>query len=199
MLANYTLKSGEKISIFMWSDFFDEEAYRGTAEVFTYNEKGQRNDKEFSTLLYKDDGGLYIIWKGEKIYLNKFDYLPYETLMAKIAEGKRMNDRWFVSDDEILATFMKESEKVMVFASMPVYEIVTPFGFALCGNKELEVPCRLSTVQYPKTRWGYKITLEPITEELRNICAKEHYYFSDFCSMLKSDIFALANENMDIA
>ena len=197
MFTKYTLKNGEKIEVFMWSDFLENHDYRGVAEVWQY-ENGQRSNNPVESPVAVDDHGIYIIWNSEKVYLNDFDFMPYEELMAKIKEGKEKDDRWFVSDDDILATFMKESEKVIVFASMPVYEVVTPFGFALCGDKEIEVPCRLSTEQYPKERWGYKITLEPL-ESMKKVCAKQNYSFSDFCSMLKSDIFALCDEDMNIA
>lgn len=197
MYTKYTLHDGQKIEVFMWSDFFENETYRSFAEVWRYV-NGKRTVKPVKRPVAVDDHGIYIVWNSEKIYLNDFDFMPYEQLMAKIKEGKEKNDRWLVSDDDILATFMKESEKVMVFASMPVYNIITPFGFALCGDKEMDIPCRLSTAQYPKERWGYKITLEPL-EDLRKVCAKQNYYFSDFCSLLKADIFALADENLNIA
>lgn len=200
MQATYTLSSGKKISIFLWDDFLENETWRGYAEVRAQKKNGQFGDKEVKKTLQMDpERGLYIVWDKEPVYLNEFDYMSYEELMEKIRESKRTGDRWLVRDDDILATFMMESEKVMVWAPMPVYSMRTPFGFSLCGDEELEIPCELSTERYAKKDWHYKITLKAVNEELQAICAKHDYYFSDFCSMLKSDIFALADEELNLA
>lgn len=197
MNAHYTVGS-DVISVFMWEDFLDNEDWRKTAHVRVI-ENGHYSDKEVSKKIYKDEGGIYIFWNRKKVYLNDFNYLPYNDLIAKVQEGIDMNDRWHVWDDEIWATFMKEFEKVSIVSDMPMYDVLIPqMGIGMVGDKTVPVICKLDEGQYPRNRMGYKLTLACKDDSLRGIVASQSYYFSDFCDMLKSGIFKLVPEDFVI-
>ena len=197
MNTYYTVGS-DVISVFMWEDFLDNEDYRKVAHVRVVKD-GYLSDKEIRKTLFKDEEGLYIFWNRKKVYLNNFDYLPYEKLIEKVEKGIELNDRWYVWDDEIWATFMKEFEKVSIISDMPMYEALIPqMGIGMVGDKTVPVVCRLDEKQYPRNRMSYKLTLACKDDSLRGIVASQSYYFSDFCSMLKSGIFKLVPEDFVI-
>lgn len=198
MIAKYTLSDGSRISVFLWSDFLEGEIWRGTCEVATINKKGQRSDHEVEKKLYTDDHGIYFMWRlagskvKEKVYLMDFDYLPYAALIHKLNQGIAKKDSWYVFNDDILATFLKESDKVAIKADLPVIEMIVPMmGIGLTGDKKVTVLCKLSEKQYTKDRWGYKITLVPDNED--PMIPPKHMYFSDFCSFLRKGIYALVD------
>lgn len=188
MHTQYTLPDGSKISSFLWDDIQQNETIRGFAEISRIKPGGWRGMENIKKTLLKDDHGVYINWrisngKVVKVYLNDFDYMDYPTLVEKVQECIDKKDRYIVSDDDILATFMRCTDDVSIEAKLPVADWVTPFGFALCGDKEAKAVCHLSEKEYPKHSWSYKITMEPDTSKL-GVYSKS-MYFSDFCSMLK--------------
>lgn len=190
MNTYYTLENGTRLEVFMWGDFFDNDIWRGSADVTPlYDNKiyGGHRGKECKKKLFKDEKGVYIVWDKQKIYLNDFDYEPVEVMSARIAECVEKKDRWLVSDDEILATFMKDTDNVGLIIDMPVYDIIcAPLGFGITGDNEQTVLCVPTERQYEKHRWEFKFTAECEREDLRAYIPSRHFYFCDFCSFLKS-------------
>ena len=201
MNAVYTLKSGNRVSAYFWSDFFKGDFRRGMVDVtpierdsFTYA------GKEKSAKIFEDYKGHYFVWEGQKVYLNDFEALDVTTLSAKIKKGIENKDRWFVREDEILATFQKYSDDVVVLAEMPVFDMIIPFmGIGLTGDKTKKVACVLDDKQYEKHEWGYKIRLVPNDFKDKATVAAENYYFSDFCDMLKSGLFEVVDKSAYIS
>lgn len=189
MNTYYTLKNGTRLEVFMWDDFFENDICRGFAEVtplFDGKIYGGKRGKECKKKLFKDDKGIYIVWDNQKIYLNDFDYDPVSVMAKRIAEGVEKNDRWLVSDDEILATFMKDTDNVGIVMDMPAYDMVcASLGFGIVGENEQTVLCVPTEKQYEKGYWHYKFTVECECEALRQYIPCQHFYFSDFCSSLK--------------
>lgn len=182
----YTLKSGNKISVFMWEDFLENDTVREFAEVRSVSD-GVWSNKEKRTKLFKDEKGVYIVWESQKVYLNNFDYTSYTDLMKKVEQGVQTQDRWAVREHEIWATFMKESEKVYVVCEMPTFDIIIPsLGFGTTSDNYVEVLCVLSEKRYTKKQWSYKISLTCENEMLRDYVPNHDFYFSDFVSMLMS-------------
>lgn len=201
MTAKYTLPSGNKISIYMWSDFLDNKDWRGQAEVQSLlpNGKYPKNSKEVKKPLHKDpERGLYIEWfdkgsgKVEKVYLNEYDHIPYKELVKKLDEGIEKNDRWIVMDDDILATFLKESDSVSIIATLPRVDF-SFLGIGIISDKKEEVFCHLTEGNYEKSQWHYKVTLTPdvVPQEL---VPSRSYYFTDLCSLLKKGVFRLIDK-----
>lgn len=186
MYAKYTLPDGTRFRSFLWDDIQDNEVLRGYAEINRMRPNGSVNPIEIRKKLQKDDKGVYIVWrtgngKTQKVYLNEFDYMPYDTLVDEVQRAIDVQNRYLVEDDDILATFMRCSDEVIIQADMPKQDLMLPFGLSSSGD-EISVPCHLSESQYPKKMWSYKITLEP---NVAGVAYSSSYYFSDFCSMLK--------------
>lgn len=183
----YTLKSGKKISVFLWDDLLEGETFRGTADVRAIKEDGYYSSKECKKKLFKDDTGVYIVWDSQKVYINSYDYMSADTLVSKLAEGVEKEDRWFVRDEEIWATLMHESDKIGILCELPMYDMLIPsMGIGMTSDKYVEVLCVFSEHRYKKDKWSYKVTLVPENEKLQEYVASRHFYFSDFCSMLQS-------------
>lgn len=201
MQAKYTLSSGARISIYFWSDYAENKDYRKFSEVRSISPDGKLSKREVKKPLHIDPNrGLYIEWldktskKTEKVYLNEFDHIPYKQLVKKLEEGVAAHDRWIVMEDDILATFMKESDKVCILADLPKVEMVIPFmGICTLGDDTQKVICHLSEERYKKSQWHYKVTLRPDDAFLPYV-PSESYYFSDLCSMLRSGIYKLVDE-----
>ena len=187
MNAYYTLNNGCRLETFLWNDILKDDTFRETIEVTPiYGKKRGRTCKK---KMFKDKRGVYIIWNKNKVYLNEYDFLTAEKLIAKIEKGKALNDRWYVSDDEILATFLKETNKIGIVIDMPAYDMVCPqLGIGFVGNKEYSVLCIPTEKQYSKPDWAYKFTLECECEDLRRYIPSRHFYFSDFCSFVKQGL-----------
>ena len=189
MNTYYTLKNGTCLEVFMWDDFFENDTWRGYAEVtqlFDNKIYGGKRGKECKKKLFKDDNGIYIVWDSQKVYLNDFDYDTVEVMVKRIAECVEKNDRWLVSDDEILATFIKDTDNVGIVMDMPAYDMIcASLGFGIVGDNEQTVLCIPTERQYAKKDWHYKFTAECECESLRQVISSRHFYFSDFCSSLK--------------
>ena len=199
MNTYYTLNNGTRLEVFMWDDFFDNDTWRGFAEVtqlFDGKIYGGNRGKECKKKLFKDDKGIYIVWDSQKVYLNDFDYQPVSVMAKLVAECVEKNDRWLVSDDEILATFLRDTENVGVVIDLPAYDMVcASLGFGIVGDNEQTVLCVPTERQYSKKNWHYKVTMECDLEPLRQYIPSRHFYFSDFCSLLKSGNAKLVERN----
>lgn len=199
MNTYYTLNNGTRLEVFMWDDFFDNDTWRGFAEVtqlFDGKIYGGNRGKECKKKLFKDDKGIYIVWDSQKVYLNDFDYQPVSVMAKLVAECVEKNDRWLVSDDEILATFLKDTDNVGVVIDLPAYDMVCgSLGFGIVGDNEQTVLCVPTERQYSKKNWHYKVTMECDLEPLRQYIPSRHFYFSDFCSFLKSGHAKLVERN----
>ena len=185
METRYTLSNGEQICCFFWPEFFENDAWRGSVSVTP-----AKNYKESTTVqvpIACDDGGIYFIYHDEKIYLNNFDYEPVEVMAKRIQAGVDARDKWLVWDDEIWATFIKDSENLAFVIDMPTYDMVMQqFGIGITGDDEVTVLCVPTEKVYTKDRWHYKITVECDNEQLRHFVSSRNFYFSDFCSLLKA-------------
>ncbi len=198
MNTYYSLGNGKRLEIFMWDDFFENDIWRGTADVVILDGPiyGGERSKEFKKTLFKDENGIYILWDDDKIYLNDFDYDSVEVMASRLAECVEKNDRWLVSDDEIIATLIKDTENVGLVADMPVFDMVAAsLGFGFLGEHEQTVLCVPTERQYSKHSWKYKFTLECECESLRKYIPSRHVYASDFCDMLKEGHAKLVVKN----
>lgn len=194
MNAYFTLKDNTKLSIFIWEDFLENQNCRGFTDVCLVDADGHFGE-EFETPVYKDEQGVYIIYDGERVYLNNYDYMPYEKLIEKINECIEKKDPWLCYDDDILATFIKESEKVGIVGDMRVFDFIIPaLGIGTTSDKEMEVLAIPTEKYYKKYQWHYKFTMEPEDESLKGIVPSQDIYFSDFCSALKRGIYRLVDK-----
>ena len=185
MTAYYTTKNGVRLFVFMWTDFFKNETWREVAEVVPI-ENGKYGDT-YKKELFVDERGIHIFWDGEPIYLNEFEYNTVAEMAQRLEECVAKDDRWLVFDDEILATFLKDTENVGLIIDLPQYDMVIPaMGIGLVGDNTQRVLCIPTEQRYRKQDWHYKFTAECECEDLRRIIPSRHFYFSDFCSFLKT-------------
>jgi hypothetical protein len=198
MNTYYNTANGTRLEVFMWGEFFDNNDWRKTADVTPiYN--GKRG-KECKKNLHKDEHGLYIMWDKQKIYLNDFHYDSASVMARKIEECVEKKDRWLVSDDEITATFMKDTKNIGLIIDMPVYDMVMKnLGFGIVGDNECTTLCIPTEKQYNKNQWYYKFTAECDCVKLREIIPSRNFYMSDFCSLLKSGHVKMVDKNEYIA
>ena len=164
MRATYTLNDGyTKLEIYLYQDILSGNNIRQFIDF--ENQKGETVEKE----IYKDHYGLYIIYNDQRIYLNDYEYLSAEKLIEFI-ESKRV----YVYDDTILATLLKESDKLLVY-----YPVIYTAGY----NIDKLIPCEFTeTNVYKRHEWGSKITISPIDEDHQR---HKTVYFSDFCKNIR--------------
>ena len=188
MEAIYNLKNGKRIAAYMWQEFLEGKFYRGETTVREIDKNSFRVIGDSKTVKVKEDeNGGFFIWDGEKIYLKDFYADEVDVMAARIQECVEKKDRWLVSEDEILATFLKHSEDVVLLCDMPIYDTYfSQWGIATVGDKSSTMACVLDERDYKKSEWGYKITVTPHDFVDKAFAPSEKYYFSDFCSMLVS-------------
>ena len=116
-------------------------------------------------------------------------------MVERLKDAVAKKNRWLVSEHSLLATFLKETEKIGVIMDVEPFDTVVPgLGFGIkSGNKR--VPMLMVPVEhdYKKAEWHYKIEFTPAKEENRSIVGYESFYFWDFCSMLCSGHARLVN------
>ena len=190
MYATYTAPNGTTLTGYLYSDLMEGKEFRDEFIIEKIN--GNRINHQISKKLYKDDKlGLFFKWhdkdkpyrnNGYNIYLNDFNYTSASELLDKLVK----DDECYVSEDEILASFIKESDNFRFILDMPVMEIILPsMGLYLNSGDYEKTICKLSEYKYPKSKWGYKISLVPVSEDEIKIGSRT-FYFSDFVSMIKT-------------
>jgi len=196
MNVMYTLKNNKKIGAYLWSSFLQNKNWRKWIDVWNIDDKGFKTGKEFELPVHDDENGVFIIYEGEKIYLNDYDYLSYSEVVTKVNECVEKKDTWLIYDDDILATFIKETDKIGIVGEAHVFDIIVPtLGFGITSDKTIECLMIPTENRYKKHDWHYKITLESNDETLRNYVASRNIYFRDFCSMLKSGFYRLVDKD----
>ena len=73
MTANYTMKNGEVLKIFLYSDMLDAKDHLMRTNA-TYQKKGSKRENHLNILFDKERGKKYFIYKNEKKYFDDFDY-----------------------------------------------------------------------------------------------------------------------------
>ena len=148
MYATYTLKDGRKVSL-----YYNVRILRVSKTINILFE-----ERKFEKKLYYENNDFFFFINGEKIFLSKYDYYSIEELKNRISQKLR------VTQDEMQATFMKETEKVKWFHKGIIYVL------------------NLESKEHPKEKWSYKI---PLTTQ-RNYWGKYDrvYYTSDLHSLI---------------
>lgn len=200
MNGKYTLKDGSRISVYLWPDFLEGDDWRGSAEVHRLDKDGHYSGEMVYSTLHKDDNGLFINWNGENVYMNEFYHIPYSELVTKLNECVEKKDRWLVDDDDILATFMKETDKVGIVGEFSVFDTLIPcMGIGMTSDKTATVMMVPVEKRHKKSEWRYKVDLEVANKELLCLIASESVYWDDFCSFLKSGIYRLVDKDKYMA
>ena len=171
MNAKYLI-DGKIVTMFLFSDMMGGKPLRDMSSVTT------EDGVDHEVPLGNDENGMYFTFEDHKVYLNDFEHMSYEDLIDKIEEGKKKDDRWLVRDDDVLATFLKETDKVLVKTKLPAFDIVIPeIGVGLTSNNYCEVLTVPTEKRYKKKDWEYKITLEYEDKNLRTQIASQTYYY----------------------
>lgn len=186
MYAKYKMKTGEIVTCFLWEDMLDSDKhFLRTNETYTVNNKEEHLDILFDENTHKK----YFIYKGEKKYFDDFEYPHYEDLLKDIKS---------YPDNEILACFLKESEKICIVNKTNKVDTILPFvGLSMCdGEKTVNtIMIPKEDGKYKKSNWHYKIEFTNIFETMNNFCSSCTYYFSDFCDLLKSGVIKLEEKD----
>lgn len=196
MTTYYNLSGGGKISVFFWDDYYTgKHLFHTETPLNEYDADGQV--KQALCVKYPEvrvredeDGVKYVMWGGERIDLEDWHYHNLSVLIDEIQWCVDHDDHWFVSEDIILASLMKQSDKFGVQMKAEKFGIIIPMmGIALSSGETTEewityIP-KLETMRQVED-WHYKIKLWPQQKEDRLKYCSEDFYFSDFSSMLKS-------------
>lgn len=205
MTTYYRLNNGKKISLFYHSDEYilGGRIYHDIAEVVEYDEDdnlikvksikypGELVPKTNETKVYQNaDGVPYILWKGERINLENYEHYDIPTLVRKLEKAVELKDRWYVSQDMILATLMKHPNEWGVILPPRYCNFRIPgTSIGITGNADEDNPIPFVPVEVEmrkKEHWFYKIHFEVQDPDMRQYTASEDFYFSDFVSMLVS-------------
>lgn len=180
MRANYNV-NGKIITAYVWNDMlFDNWFMRKNIEIYK-NKSGGTIKKN----LHKDEIGVFFYWDNEKVYIQNFEYMSAENLIEYV-EKSRENGDW-VQEDIILATLLRESDKLNVVYPLPKVDMVVPFlGISICGTKTQETVCKFTEERYKKDQWHYKVSLAPVEESMNMSVVSRHPYFSDLCSEIRN-------------
>ena len=184
MEAMYTLKSGVKLTTFLWADLSRKETWREVIEVQRI--KNNKRCKACKKKIFKDSHDIYFVWDGQKVYINDYDYMPVTELVKFIEDAREK--KWVpYFEDKLFATIVRDTENVGIIFDMPVYEAIMPqLGIAFTGDKEVKTLCIPSEKHYKKSSWGYKFSLEAANDDYRGKIASRDFYFSDFTSLIMS-------------
>lgn len=205
MTTYYNLANGGKVSIFFWDDYYTNKGlFHIETSLNEYDAQGQikkalcvKYPKDGLVALTHEvrvredeDGVKYIMWGGERINLEDWHYHNLSVLIDEIQWCVDHKDRWFVMEDIILASLMKQSDKFGVQIQAEKFSAIIPeMGIALSSGETTEEWITYIPKLEPLRKvedWHYKIKLQPQKKEDRYKYRSEDYYFSDFCSMLKS-------------
>ena len=182
MTANYTMKNGEILRIFLYSDMLDANDHLMRTNA-TYQKKGSKRENHLNIFFDEESGKKYFIYKNEKKYFDDFDYIPYHQLVRELNDEKSSA---YISSDDILATFIKEPRSICAVADIGL-EIDGEDGF-----DTIVVPSsyKKEDIQW----WRHKIKFVPYYEEFKDYSPYLSYYFTDFCSLLRSGVIKLVEK-----
>lgn len=170
----YTLKSGEKLNC--WHNDL------GWLTVMEDN----RKDKEVLEFDRRSNDPT-VDYHGEIIHVDDFDYMPLNEAIKFVNKAKETGDRWLVKESDLLATIMKEADKVGFIMEVEAFDTIIPgLGIGLKGSRDNMIECLMVPFEgnWKKDDWHYKIELRPELDEVFSITGRETYYFSDFCSLM---------------
>lgn len=192
MRANYTMKNGDIVKIFLYNDMLDSQnAFLRTNATYQIN--NEKKEKHLDIFFDEKLKKKYFQLKGERKYFDDFDYIPYEELVSQIKSG---NINAWLEYDKILATFLREPEKICVLLDTDIPDTILPnFGISMCGNNRIRtIMVPYLEGRYKMSDWHYKISFTSVFEPLRNISTYSTYYFPDFSSLIRDGHIELVNK-----
>lgn len=196
MNLKYTLSSGTTIEMENYDikGMFNNDYNRPTITVNNIFKK--KRGKKVNKKILTDCYGQHIIWNNEKVYLKLFNGYTTEELIKMVNICVKKEDPWILFNDDIYAAFIANNESLGFLVDMPMFETLIPqMGIGIVGSKTTKVLCQLSEKQYKKDQWSYKVTMEPVEEKYRGVVPDKHFYFDDFCSLMKKGQIEIVNKN----
>lgn len=192
MNATYILSNGEKLELYLWSDFLEGDNWRNVVEV---RKVGEDYSEEKKKKTFVDDTGrIYFLWNKEKVYLDNYIALSVNELISNIKDPNESDG--YVFDWTVTATFLKHWDEIGVIIKMQPYDMVVPYLGIACKTSNtdyMNVLCVPFEDRYKKKDCNYKVSFKPYTEDYRKIFGTETFYMSDFTSLLKSGHCELVN------
>ncbi len=196
MYAKYKLKNGKLLSVYLTEDILNNNLLRTSTGAYELDENGFRSDSNEIEIYLKIDKSrnLFFEYEGEKIYFKDYEYMTTDQLIEYIDS---CDEKWKIFDDDVLATFLKDTDNVGLICELNEYDgfalFVLGIGMTSSNGNKRETLCIPTEKRYEKANWGYKITIEAADENLRSFYAGETYYFSDFVSSIKRGNIKLVN------
>ena len=199
MYAKYKLSNGEILCVYLTENILNNENYSASTVAYALTKEGFRDDTNEIKLYVKKNrnGELFFEYKNEKILFKNFDYMTIDQLIENLSLDE---SKYRINNDDILATFLKDTDNIGLICELAEYDTFFAFVFGIRmtdqqHGEKIECLCIPTEKEYKKDEWKYKITIEAEDEELRNYCAEETYYFSDFVSHIIRGNIKLVNRN----
>ena len=178
MKRRYTLENGE--TLHAW--------YNDLGYFTVYKDETGAEEECTLEFNFRDEDPT-VTYNGEVVHVNNFAYMPFEELLAQVNHGIEIGDRWVVSQDEALATLMKETDKIGFVMEVECFNTIIPgLGIGLKGSGSPKVECLLVPFEdrWKKKDWHYKVELRPENEALRPMVGRETLYFSDLWDSVRT-------------
>ena len=194
MYGTYTLASGKKIYVYLWDDTLKGYNYRKSTSGY-YKNLDWSNGKEFNINILKGENNrLYFEIDGEKKYFNDYEYKKIDELLNDFAFNREK-----LTNADFIATFMKDTENVGFLTNLSKNDYIVPdTAISISTDYENEynkILCVLTTKDYDKSFWSYKVTLEAENSELNKIYASEIVHLTDLVWAIKRGVIELVNKN----
>ena len=188
MRLSYKLKDGSHIKIFNY-DILESQAenhdsyWRKNVSGYLTDCNDEDTEMDLSLPVLKEDDRFYFMAFGQKIYFDDYEYLPLEELM------QRLEDEEYLSSDMILASLIKNADKVAFIEPRMVPDTAYgDIGVRSYSGKiqHMGVVCLPIERLYPRYNWAYKIETLPIAEDDVLIFGAETHYAIDYCGWINS-------------
>lgn len=181
MEARYITKTGKILETYLFGDILKGEIWRTYIDI--YRIRHNKRCKPFKKKLFSDKNGVYFVYDSEKIYTKNFEYCSVEELIFKIEKYQKEKD-YYVFDDDIWATLIKENNRIAFVTDLPIHSPVVNY-IKRRDNEKINFLCSLCERIYTKDMWSAKVTLEPSNSSYCTFVGTKDFYFSDFCTLIK--------------
>lgn len=126
-----------------------------------------------------DDSGLFINWKGTRVYLKDFKFMTTKELIEKMKTQ-------YVSDDEILATMLRDKADFGIVTKFTTHTEASAarmreYGCPVNLMKQTQLHGRFDERSHSSRYWHNEISFMPKQEKYRKEVQTATYSLSNFC------------------
>ena len=186
MRLSYKLKNGCHVKIFDY-DILEAQAekhekyWRESVSGYLTDNHDEDTEINFLAPVLKENDKFYFMAYGQKIYFDDYECLSLEEL------NEKLENKQYVSNDVILASLIKNADKVAFIETRRVPNVVyvdLDVRSYPSEDKYREVICEPMEKYYKRYNWAYKIQTIPVDEEEKQVFGSETRYSDGFCNWI---------------